>query len=242
MVGLKNSLLLTLLCLPVVSHADCEKWIDILLNERHHSRDSKMAICDVWPADESKSIVVLPLLQKGGIVDTYDLDVLLIDNQSGQVIADSWQPDALESDAKELIGFEIDKDNYQLNPETLAFGVRIQYRIRSTSSPYSGEYINLYVKQNDKLKPVVNNLPMFELSGENDQRCAHNIHIYDRNITLGSSMTNGYFDLIVFEKNVNQIAVVDDYGECIAQEIVLPNKTFYMYYNGLEYPVIEIEE
>ncbi|MCX8730289.1 hypothetical protein J3U66_07865 [Gilliamella sp. B2969] len=55
-------------------------------------------------------------------------------------------------------------------------------------------------------------------------------------------MTNGSFDLIVFEKNVNQIAVVDDYGECIAQEIDLPNKTFYMYYNGLEYPVKEIEE
>lgn len=82
----------------------------------------------------------------------------------------------------------------------MAFGVRIQYRIRSISSPYNGEYINLYVKQNDKLKPVVNNLPMIELSGENDQRCAHDIHIYDCNIILGSSMTNGYVDLIVFEK------------------------------------------
>lgn len=71
-----------------------------------------ITICKVWPADESKSIVVLPLLQKGDIVDTYDLDVLLIDNESGQVIANSWQPDALESDAKELIGFEIDKNNY----------------------------------------------------------------------------------------------------------------------------------
>ena len=83
----------------------------------------------------------------------------------------------------------------------MAFGVRIQYRIRSTSSPYSEEYINLYLKQNDKLEPVVNNLPMFELSGENDQRCAHHdIHIYDRNIISGSSMTNGYADLIAFEK------------------------------------------
>ncbi|MCX8730288.1 hypothetical protein J3U66_07860 [Gilliamella sp. B2969] len=168
MIGLKNSLLLTLLCLPVVSHADCKKWFDILLNHQHHSR-----VCKVWSADESKSIVVLPLLQKDGIVDTYDLDVLLINNQSGQIIAISWQPDALESDAEELIGFEIDKDNYQLNLETLAFDVRIQYRIRSISSPYSGEYINLYVKQNDKLNPVVNNLPMFELLGENNQRCAH---------------------------------------------------------------------
>ena len=105
MIGLKNSLLLTLLCLPVVSHADCKKWFDILLNHPHHS-----PVCKVWSADESKSIVVLPLLQKDGIVDTYDLDVLLINNQSGQVIADSWQPDALESDAKELIGFEIDNE------------------------------------------------------------------------------------------------------------------------------------
>ena len=42
MIVLKNSLLLTLLCLPIVSHEDGKKWIDILLNERHHSRDNNL--------------------------------------------------------------------------------------------------------------------------------------------------------------------------------------------------------
>ena len=77
MIDLKNSLLLTLLCLPVVNHADCDKRLDILLNQRHHSQNSNMAICKVWMTYESKSIVVLPLPQGDGMDDTYKLDVLV---------------------------------------------------------------------------------------------------------------------------------------------------------------------
>ena len=61
MKNIKKLLLLITLCLPMVSSTDCEKWIDQLLEKYHSSRESDMPVCKIWPADESKTIVVLPL-------------------------------------------------------------------------------------------------------------------------------------------------------------------------------------
>ena len=243
MIGLKNFFLLTFLCLPLVSHADCEKWISHWLNLRHHSLDSDMAVCKVWPADKSKTIVVLPLKHENGENDIYDLDVLLIDSKSGKLIANSWQPNALESDAVKLSDFEIDTARYQLNPETLAFGLRISYRLRSQVNPYYIDYINLYVKQNDELKLVVNMLPIAKFAGLTESfKCIGKFSFYDRYIILGNKMTNGYINLIVSEKPGKDIEKVDRSGECNTLTKNLPKKKYNLYYNGLEYPVKKIEE
>ena len=45
----------------MVSSADCEKWIDHLFEKYHSSRMSNITVCKIWPTDESKTIVVLPL-------------------------------------------------------------------------------------------------------------------------------------------------------------------------------------
>lgn len=61
MKNIKKLLLLITLCLPMVSSADCEKWIDHLFEKYHSSRMSNITVCKIWPTDESKIIVVLPL-------------------------------------------------------------------------------------------------------------------------------------------------------------------------------------
>ena len=53
--------LLITLCFPMVSSADCEKRIDYLFEKYHSSRMSNITVCKIWPTDESKTIVVLPL-------------------------------------------------------------------------------------------------------------------------------------------------------------------------------------
>ena len=75
-------LLLITLSFPMVSSADCEKWIDYLLEKYHSSRESDKAICKIWPADESKTIVVLPFPHEIEGTIFYDLDVWLVDTQS----------------------------------------------------------------------------------------------------------------------------------------------------------------
>ena len=47
MKNIKKLLLLITLCLPMVSSADCEKWIDQLLEKYHSSRESDMPVCKI---------------------------------------------------------------------------------------------------------------------------------------------------------------------------------------------------
>ena len=68
-------LLLITLSFPMVSSADCEKWIDYLLEKYHSSRESDKAVCKIWPTDESKKIVVIPFLNEIEGTIYYDLDV-----------------------------------------------------------------------------------------------------------------------------------------------------------------------
>ena len=145
-------LLLITLSFPMVSSADCEKWIDYLLEKYHSSRESDKAICKIWPADESKTIVVLPFPHEIEGTIFYDLDVLLVDTQSGELIAHNWEADAFVSDAIELNNFEIDTARYQLNNESRAFGVGTNFAPHSNNVSFSEQQINLYEQQIEKVE------------------------------------------------------------------------------------------
>ncbi len=92
MKNIKKLLLLITLCLPMVSSADCEKWIDHLSEKYHSSRMSNITVCKIWPTDESKTIVVLPLPRGSEDSILYDLDVFLVDTQSSKLITHHWEP------------------------------------------------------------------------------------------------------------------------------------------------------
>ena len=145
-------LLLITLSFPMVSSADCEKWIDYLLEKYHSSRESDKAICKIWPADESKTIVVLPFPHEIEGTIFYDLDVLLVDTQSGELIAHNWQQNAFVSDTIELNNFEIDTARYQLNNEYRAFGGGTKFAPHSNNVSFSEQQINLYEQQIEKVE------------------------------------------------------------------------------------------
>lgn len=236
MKNIKKLLLLITLCLPMVSSADCEKWIDQLLEKYHSSRESDMPVCKIWPADESKTIVVLPFPNdiKGTIY--YDLDVLLVDTQSGELIAHNWQQDAFVSDAIELNNFEIDTARYQLNNESRAFGVRANSANRSRYVPISQQVINLYVQQNEKLNLVVNNL-MLNNSGGEWYDCDGEYNSRNAVLLLGNNTTNNYKDLIVSYNEQKEIGKKNSEGECVEEITKSPKRKYTLHYNGVEYPL-----
>ena len=236
MKNIKKLLLLITLCLPMVSSADCEKWIDQLLEKYHSSRESDMPVCKIWPADESKTIVVLPFPNdiKGTIF--YDLDVLLVDTQSGELIAHNWQQNAFVSDAIELNNFEIDTARYQLNNESRAFGVRANSANGSPYVPISQQVINLYVQQKEKLNRVVNKLVLKNFSGEwND--CDGEYNSRNAVLLLGKNTTNNYKDLIVSYNEQKEIIKKNSERECVKEITNSTKRKYTLHYNGVEYPL-----
>ena len=237
MKNMKILLLLITLSFPMVSLADCEKWINHLLEKYHSSRESDKAVCKIWPADESKTIVVLPFPNdiKGTIY--YDVDVLLVDTQSGELIAHNWQQDAFVSDAIELNNFEIDTARYQLNNESRAFGVRANSENRSRYVPISQQLMNLYVQQNEKLNRIVSQL-MLEDSGGEWYECDNGQ--FRRSsvvLLLGKNTTNDYKDLIISYNEQNKIGKLNRKGKCVEKITKSTKRKYTLHYNGVEYPL-----
>ena len=239
MKNLKKLLLVITLCFPMVSSADCEKWINHLLGKYHSSRKSDNAVCKIWPADKSKTIVVLPIPNEIEGTIYYDLDVLLVDTQSGELIAHKWEQDAFYSDAVELTDFEIDTARYQLNNESRAFGVRANFRNYSRIFPFSEQTINLYVQKNEKLNLVVNKLVLKNFGGEWDDNCNAEFHSNNAALLLGKNTTNNYKDLIISYNEQKQIGKLNKKGKCVEEITKSIKRKYTLHYNGVEYPLPE---
>jgi hypothetical protein len=225
-----------LICVSGAVRADCEALLPDLIKKYHPSRTSDMAVCKVWPADESKTIAVLPLPQGSGEDDSYDLDVLLVDTQSGKLLTRDYQPNALDSDAIRLTGFEIDTARYRLNAETRAFGVRIYYSGSSRANPYSLQLLSMYVVKNGVLTRIVNQLPISSSGGKWDTNCNGEFSESNRIISIAKSITNGYADLAISERSSTTVTQSQD-NDCQETVTEKPRTSFILRFDGTEYPL-----
>ena len=236
MKNIKILLLLITLSFPIVSLADCEKWINHLVEKYHSSRGSDKAVCKIWPADESKTIVVLPFPKEMDGTINYDLDVLLVDTQSGELIARNWEPDAFYSDAIELTDFEIDTARYQLNNKSRDFGIRTNFAHNPYSFSFSEQLINLYVQQNEKLNRVVNKLILKQSVGEWHE-CDGEYNRRNAVLLLGKNANNNYKDLSVSYNEQKEIIKLNRKRECVKEITKQTKRKYILYYNGVEYPL-----
>lgn len=148
-------------------HAACiaehNETIQQRYNENNYTYES---FCKVWPATGH---LIAATSIRGS--DTSDLDVLVIDSTTGQVIAETRELNVFDDGAIYSDGFRIDTAPYRLSADVLAFGIRISWRGSSQPNPYNAETLNLYIVQDSKLIKVLNGLSAYESIGEWDLRC-----------------------------------------------------------------------
>ncbi len=195
-----------LFCLPLIAHADCKDrlagWLQTLHPGRH--LDADHASCKPWPANPAQTLAVLPIPQKEGDPDStvYDVEVLLADSNTGAILAHSYEPSAIISDAVSLQGISLDTARYQLSAQQRAFGVRTSYAGSSRVNPYGADTLSLYVVEGAKLRRVLDNLQVHANDGEWDGNCAGHFSDTVRTLALGPAGASGYATLQVAEKTV----------------------------------------
>lgn len=220
---LKITAAVLLLSLTQLSYAECEGLPERLnkkLGYPDHETEGYFHVCKVWPADASKTIVALAHFQKGSSFSMppnesdglYDLDVLIVKTDSGEIQHRLFQKGALSSDAIYFTGIDIDTARYQLAPGVIAFGLRA-----NRGGPAEVQTIKLYVLQRNKLKQILNNLSMVEHFAEAHVDCPHSSEIR-RTLALASTASHGYADLILQEKKVEG-APVRTKTDCGVKEI-----------------------
>jgi hypothetical protein len=228
-----------LLSLPLLAHADCKDHLAAWAQKLHPGRTlADTAICKVSPADPTQTFAVLPIAQAGATDDdaVYDVDVLVANSDTGEIIARVFEPAAITSDAVRLQGIELDTARYQLAPQTRAFGVRTNYEGSSRVNPYSGTALDLYVVDGHTLRRVVANLTIKNSNGEWDGNCAGAFSDSTRTLSVSSATRNGYATLHVAEKTVNSVSKPAG-QECNTKDSPAKPAGYDLEYDGARYGV-----
>jgi hypothetical protein len=230
----------TLLCLPLLAHADCKDHLAAWAQKLHPGRtlDTDAAICKISPADPTQTLVVLPTAQAGATDDdtVYDVDVLVTNSDTGEIIARLFEPAAITSDAVRLQGIALDTARYQLAPQTRAFGIRTSYEGSSRVNPYSGTALDLYVVEGHTLRRVVTDLTIGNSNGEWDGNCAGTFSDSSRTLSVGPATRNGYATLHLAEKTVDSTSKPAG-QECNTKDSPAKRTGYDLEYDGTQYVV-----
>jgi hypothetical protein len=197
--------------------------------------------CKVWSGDPSKTIVALAHFQPGSSFTSpesnmglYDLDTLIVNTMTGEIISRLFQKGALSSDAIVLDKISIDSARYSLAPNVRAFGIRIHHKHPIRGYPHEFEELNLYVANGKKIRLVLDALATLDSGGEVGE-CEGNLSDVRRTLAMGKSTNHGYADVIVTTKTIDSESKLIN-GDCkeVAQKPVFTQDI--LQFDGERYP------
>ncbi|MHC8325370.1 PA3715 family protein [Pseudomonas sp. LB1P83] len=202
--------------------------------------DFGYSVCKDWPAYPGLTITALSQFESGysasdyGPQGKYDLDLAVVSVGDSKPLATYHKASAFESDAIVFENLQIDTARYKLTPDIRAFGVRVTFNGTSRLNPVSEKLLSLYVREGNKLRPVLDKLITYEYGGEWDGNCAGEIYQYTRTLEIGTTSSHGYADLIV--KTVSTSEVGKGEGEaCESKTITAKPVLTTLRYDGKNY-------
>ncbi len=119
------------------------------------------AACRKSPADTSQAIVALAYHSGDGDrqddngEDDYDLDLAIVDIDSGRILAHRHDANGIESDAVSLGRVWLDTARYDLAPGRRAFGVRTRNDAHCWQCAYGYTKLSLYLRDGSELRKIL---------------------------------------------------------------------------------------
>lgn len=167
------------------------------------SGEADFSVCRDWPAYPQLTITALstfvpdPVNGHGSRVGSYNLNLAVVTAGIAKPLATYDQRSMFLSDAIALESLELDTARYKLAPDVRAFGVRAHFKGSSRVNPLDETLLSLYVREGDKLRPVLDRLLVYSFSGEWDGNCAGERSETVRTLEMGKTSSHGYADIMV---------------------------------------------
>jgi hypothetical protein len=184
-------------------------------NHPNKEYNDSLVACKKIPSKSELTIVVLPLLTSAtdAEVTVYDLDILVVKSNSGEVVSNLYKERALESNAMQIESIKIDTAAYVLNEKYRAFGVKISTYHRGGEEA-GNEILSLYVTDGNSLLPILPNIETaFNTFDRMGGGCKDNQDV-TRAISISNTKTDGYNNLMVNEKTTSSKDPVQEGDEC----------------------------
>ncbi len=157
------------------------------------------SVCKDWPAFSGLILSAEARFKHGGAqaLDTYDVDVAVLQGVQPDPVATYHQAAAIKLDGVSLQELTLDTARYKLTPELRAFGVRTTLSNGSRLIPLRESQLSLYVREGAKLRPVLSQLVVYRYGGEWDGECTGERYETSRTLVIAKTSSHGYADLIV---------------------------------------------
>lgn len=166
------------------------------------SGDLDFAVCKDWPAYPGQSIHAKAKFARAAGSDVgasgfYDLDLSVVQEGQAGPIATFHQDSAFESNGVALHELTLDTARYWVAPDIRAFGVRTRFTNSSRLNPLDETQLTLYVREGQTLRPVLQQLLVYQYGGEWDGNCEGERSEITRTVEIAKTSSQGYADLIV---------------------------------------------
>lgn len=222
----------------------CEErsFTDAILKQAKLGLDQGLiADCKVLPQQNDRALVVFQQgdpdeAEYSDAGQSYQLHLLTADIQQKKLVNHYIDPTPYTSDAVRLESISIDTAAYQLQAQSRAVGLRINFYGSSSVNPYSYTLLNLYdLKQRRKL---LNNLRVNFSRGENDGRCNAENHSRASTVVLLNTQHHGLFDLRINTKEENEVyQFIKKDNDCVRVKHSENKRSHQLQYNGKDYVI-----
>ncbi|NYH07600.1 hypothetical protein [Pseudomonas moraviensis] len=177
--------------------------------------DLDFSVCKEWPAYPGLNISANAKFERSSVPGgadtsgTYDFNLSVLKSDQTKPVATYHQASAFFSGGVALRELSLDTARYKLTPEVRAFGVRVQFTNSSRLNPLEETHLSLYVREGEKLRPVLSQLVVYEYGGEWDGDCAGERYETTRTVEIAKTSSHGYADLIIKTKTTGTTNVVE---------------------------------
>jgi hypothetical protein len=203
--------------------------------------DQSLSRCKPWPAFKEQVIALKSTyVPDAGSDDAgvFDLDLAVLNSTNAKPIATYTKPGAYNTDAIRFDDLVIDTARYRLAPDVRAFGLRSKFEHSSSAIPYEKTDLTLYVREGNKLRPVLDGLVVYKNNGEWLENCVGEGQQIRRTVEIGPTSHNGYSDLIVTSSGT-AMKTVKSGKECVSQDSPLKKTQITLTYDGKQYTIPE---
>lgn len=200
-----------------------------------------MSRCKAWPAFNNQAISLKSTyVPDSGSDDAgvFDLDLAIIDSSNWKTLATYTKPGAYNSDAIALDNLVIDTARYRLASDVRAFGLRSKFLHSSHAIPYEKTDLALFVREGNKLRPVLEGLVVYKDNGEWMDDCVGESTKVRRTVEMASTSHNGFADLIV-TSNASKLTTFKSGKECLSKTTDLKKTQITLSYDGTQYLIPE---
>jgi hypothetical protein len=206
---------------PIIAHAGCEANMQTWMNTLHADRtlDTQLAVCSVWKAHPDLTLAALPMQQaRDGAADgAIDLDMVVANSVSGEIVAHLYQPNAITYDKRHAVDMAFDMTQYPIVTKGQSFGLRASFEHAPQEQPKGGIALNLYVLDGQSLTQVLDRFPVSLAQGKWDGKCAGYFDATSRNIETGSPGASGFAALKITQTTARTVTQ-SVRGQCVSKE------------------------